>query len=422
MLRFTENVIIQMTRDCNMRCKYCYEGHNRAEWKNKYIDHETFKKIVDTAIYYRCILGRVENPINFHFHGGEVLLVPWEELKKDIEYLQMRKTVFPGISWCMQSNGLGITEEIARYFSQRGISFGISYDGRHATGRMTPSATDAFVHRLKQLNTDYGLRFSSLSVITKENMKDWLADMQEVDDFFDSYGMNFLCPDYTNEDIVPTPEEQWVYCYKPVLETFLTPRPLKERNLLTILQIFVEKKLFGLPKLYKTGCFDKLCGYGANMTSISPDLKAHPCDKFLEEGIYREMIDDISITKKDFLGLQQTLKTCQFYEQMFKLFDQNHCHSCPVDSMCAGDCQVFNISKLGHPQIDSSLCQVRRNIYNFLEEHWWEILQNLSITLSAKIGDVVAVLPSTVAELEKHNLRIEYDMSNNSVFLVPNEV
>ena len=141
-----------MTRDCNLRCKYCYEGHNLQKWNHTHIDHETFKQILDTAIYYRMILGRIENHLDVHFHGGEVTLIPWEELKKDIEYLLLRKTVFPNLTWCIQSNGTNITDDMAKFFSQRNETFGLSFDGFGSTARMSQLSSETFVDRLKYFN------------------------------------------------------------------------------------------------------------------------------------------------------------------------------------------------------------------------------------------------------------------------------
>ena len=87
MLRFTDNVIAQMTRECNCHCTYCYEhGLDDSYWKGKRFTVESFKQAFDTYIYYRCILGRIENHCDWHFHGGEVLLLPFSELKQMFEY------------------------------------------------------------------------------------------------------------------------------------------------------------------------------------------------------------------------------------------------------------------------------------------------------------------------------------------------
>ena len=413
MLRFTDNIIVQMTRNCNMKCKYCYEGqdHNKVI---QHIDHEHFKELLDTAIYYRCVLGRIENPIHVHFHGGEVLTIPWDELKKDIEYLQARKMYFPNLDWCLQSNGLNITEDIAKYFAQRGISFSISYDGRHSTGRMSKEATEKFVQKLRFFNKEYGLRYAAISVITTENIKYWVDDMREVEDICDSVGINVICPPDGQEDLVPSYESQWYDLWEPVLKTFLKENPLRERDTLTSFGNFLGSKLFGDKNHAKTGCFNKLCGHGANMTAITPDFKLHPCDKYLTDGKYADLINKTTLLENDFLGLQQINRYLDFYEEMFSIFEEKGCSTCPAKNICPGECQAFNISKYGQPKIDDGNCFVYKNIYQFYESHWAEMLTHYNFSLQQHV-EVDDVLPSALNELEKSNLKLIYTPYNKSI-------
>lgn len=402
MLRFTDNLIIQMTRKCNLNCKYCYEQHVNL-YGNKYINFEDFKKLVDTTLYYRCILGRLENHIDFHFHGGEVLLLPWDELKKDIEYLMLRKQIFPGIEWCIQSNGLKITDEIAQYFAVRGKAFGLSFDGFSATERMDSSTTQNFIKRLRFYHETYGTKFSSISVLTKDNIKNWYKDMVEVSDIMDTVGANILCPVIGQEDLVPSIEDQWNFYYKPVLESFKTDNPLRERELSVVLAVVIGQILFGLPTAGKTGCFNKLCGFGSNMTSVSPDLKLGACDKFLEKGPYRDLLKEYSLDKTDFLGLQQANRTIHFYKKMFKIFDELKCYECPAAGVCAGECQAYNTSKTGQLSLNSDNCTLIKKTYEFIENYWPEILQHMEIDLQAC---PLTITPTAQSRLEREGLSL----------------
>ena len=105
MLRFTNNIIGQVTLNCNKRCKYCYEHtHNGDALPNKTsMSFESFKNIFDRCVYERCILGSKENSLMWHFHGGEVFLLPWPELKKMIAYIENRKQFFPNVDWMVQT-------------------------------------------------------------------------------------------------------------------------------------------------------------------------------------------------------------------------------------------------------------------------------------------------------------------------------
>lgn len=411
MLRFTDNLIIQMTRKCNLNCKYCYEEHINP-YGNKYISFEDFKKLVDTTLYYRCILGRIENNINFHFHGGEVLLLPWEELKKDIEYLMLRKQIFPGIDWCIQSNGLKITDEIAQYFAVRGKPFGLSFDGFTAKERMDERSNRIFIERLRYYHNTFGTRFSSISVLTKDNIKNWFKDMQEVSDVMDTVGANIICPVVGQEDLVPSLDDQWEYYYKPVLESLKSDNPIREREISSVISSAIGQIVFGLPNIEKTGCFNKLCGSGSNMTSASPNLTLGSCDKFIEKGPYRSLLKDYPLDNPDFLGLQQANRVIHFYSKMFKLFDNNHCESCPATGICGGECQAYNISKTGDISLNSENCKLIKKVYKFIEDYWIDILQHTEVEVS---GDIQAITPYALSMLEQRGLSLKADyLSFNS--------
>ena len=82
------NLILQVTQQCNLRCKYCaYSGnyYNRSHTSNR-MDFETAKKAID---FY---LKRSEkaDQLALSFYGGEPLL-EFELIKKCVSYILQRK-------------------------------------------------------------------------------------------------------------------------------------------------------------------------------------------------------------------------------------------------------------------------------------------------------------------------------------------
>lgn len=79
------NLILQVTQQCNLRCKYCaYSGnyYNRSHTSNR-MDFETAKKAID---FY---LKRSEkaDQLALSFYGGEPLL-EFELIKKCVSYIE----------------------------------------------------------------------------------------------------------------------------------------------------------------------------------------------------------------------------------------------------------------------------------------------------------------------------------------------
>ena len=387
MLKFTENIIAQMTRECNLRCKFCYESPKK-EWKGKYIDFESFKKIIDTIIYQRCILGTIENKINWHFHGGEFLLIPFEDFKKDIEYLEERKKFFPGLNWCSQSNGLLLNEEIAKYFVEHNLSFGFSFDGYFIEDRMPLDKNIELIEKFRDYHNRFGLHCSFIMVIKKENLKTWYNDALSCKDFCDSVGVNILCD--LSDDNIPTFEEQWTFIYEPILNSMLTSNPLMERNTLAMLSFALQSLLFNSENKEKTGCFSRLCAFGSNMISVDPNLEMHGCDKHLDRGPYANLIKNKSIFSLDFCGYQTVNEVLQHLNKIAKLEKQLGCDKCPAKDLCPGECQAYNISRFGEDRLSKEGCILYNKIFDFIEEHWTTILQKVPILLNAEPTEITA--------------------------------
>ncbi len=407
MLRFTDNLISQMTRECNMHCRYCYEI-NDSSWKGKAMSYDTFKKVLDTYLYYRCVLGRFENRAEVHFHGGEVLTIPFEELRRMIEYLEARQQCFPNLHWCLQTNGVGITDEVASFFAEKGQTIGVSFDGFADNSRMTECQNRALIDKLRGFHEKYGTRFSVLSVLTRDNIRTWFCDMKSISDFVDSFGINIVCVRPEDDAIIPTPEEQWEYWMKPVIDSFIEGNPIDERGVRFAIMKIAQQLLFDsdIAEHDKTGCFDRICGYESNMTAIDPDLMLSSCDKFIERGDYIEKRIKHPITERDFLGLQQANRTIKHYLKMYELEHERGCDLCQARWICPGECQAYNISKYGSQKLDDSMCSIYRRAYDYVDENLEEILLNNRIRISGKVN---AVLPSAIRRLGKAGLSIKYD-------------
>lgn len=402
MLRFTDNIIAQMTRECNLHCPHCYEGHD-PYWVGKKIDHEKFKQILDTYIYQRCILG--QNPralVKFHFHGGEVLLLDPEELKKDILYLEKRKKSFPGISFLIQSNGVNLTEDLAEFFVENNIRFGCSFDG-YKSSRMSEDECHKLVDRLRYFHEKIGLRIGILGVLGSDNIKYWMKDARTLEDFSEGFGVNIMCS--MDERDIPTQDELWDYWIEPTLQSWLTDKPFMERTIMGYIQRILDQIIFGyIPLGEKTGCFDRLCGFGSNMTSINPDLKLGTCDKYLSGAPFtktKEIFTDL--TQLDFLGAQQMNRLFQYYKGITEESNKKGCSFCPMKWICSGECQSYSLSKFGEIKLNDDLCKGYKRIYEFISKNWVELARKHPRELPGGEHDVTCYAREI---LEKNNMKL----------------
>lgn len=376
MLKFTDNVIAQMTLACNKNCKYCYEHYNGNNLQDKTpMNFETFKKYFDYYLYNRCVLGSRENTAIWHFHGGEIFLIPWKELRKMIAYIEERATYFPNVDYCFQTNGTLVTDEIAFFLKSREKMLGFSFDSFDNDDRGTKEENEALMNHIKGLRERTGVHCSYISVISKKNMRTWIRDWNRVSSVCDELGLNSLCDITDNYTL--TGEETWNYWFKPVLESMTTDHPIPERNVKFMVNHLVSSLFFQIVSSevpYKSGCFNRRCAHGSNMTSLTSGGVMAPCDKFLESGEFESKRKKISIYTPDFLGLQNVNYVYHFCKDLFEEENQVGCDKCPANNYCIGDCQSYNISRYGKVKLSPDMCFAYKNIYSFVVSHIRELV------------------------------------------------
>lgn len=121
-----QQLIIELTGQCNLRCKYCiYNDHYETfrKFNQEYIDFSTAKKAIDYAYAHRS-----PKCFAIGFYGGEPLL-NFKVMQQCIDYcLTTYKEVETTFSFT--TNLTLMTEEIAEYLAQvPGMSIIVSIDG-----------------------------------------------------------------------------------------------------------------------------------------------------------------------------------------------------------------------------------------------------------------------------------------------------
>ncbi|RCX12217.1 uncharacterized protein DFR58_12327 [Anaerobacterium chartisolvens] len=168
-------LILQVTQNCNLRCKYCvYSGSyiNRVHTKKR-MSLEMAKKAVD---FYHNHNGNLENAI-ISFYGGEPLL----EIKLIREIIAYAKKVFEGkkLRLNMTTNATLLTDEIVDLLEQNDVSLTISLDGPQKiqdssrifaeSGRGTFEVIMDNLERIRQKHPEYMENISFNAVLNEEN-------------------------------------------------------------------------------------------------------------------------------------------------------------------------------------------------------------------------------------------------------------
>lgn len=122
------NVELEITRQCNLRCKHCYS--NSGIKRDDELTSEEIKKLIDELAHIGVL--------NIVLTGGEPLLHP--HLFDIIEYIRSKP-----MSCIVFTNGTLVTKEIVHKFKELGIiSVAISIDGATAETHDTFRGVESF--------------------------------------------------------------------------------------------------------------------------------------------------------------------------------------------------------------------------------------------------------------------------------------
>lgn len=183
-----EQITLELTEECNLRCKYCIYTEDNTDYRNFNIDSMSWD-IAKAAIDYG--IEHSGESLAITFYGGEPLL-KFGILKQCIEYskpFSRKKT----ISYSLTTNLTLVTKEIAEYFSSlTNITIVCSLDGPKEVHDMNRTminkegSFDKAIRGLKLLVDAFADRASvclSLSMVMTLPVTD--KKMTAIQNFFD---------------------------------------------------------------------------------------------------------------------------------------------------------------------------------------------------------------------------------------------
>lgn len=325
---------LHVAHDCNMRCRYCFAGGGPFGGRPGMMSKETGFKALDFLFAHSGNRPRVE----VDFFGGEPL-VNFGVVRELVDYGRQRAiNCGKEINFTLTTNGLALTETIARYLVDQEISVIMSLDGRkpvndHNRHTLDGRGTyDAVVPREQyfvnlQGHKDYWLR----GTYTSYNI-DFSADVQHMADL----GFRHI----SLEPVVSDPENEYAIKEKDL-------PALKEeyrRLALLYLEAAGTGKAFdffhfnvdprGGPCLTKrlTGC-----GAGTSYLAVTPDGELYPCHQFVGRedfylgNVYQGII--AADVRRDFRHAY--------------IYNKPACRRCWARFLCSGGCHAGNVAATG---------------------------------------------------------------------------
>lgn len=125
--RKIEKMTLQLTQQCNFRCKYCIYSEDKNLKQRAHSSKRMTWDLVKQSIDFFWEHS-VDSPrVNIGFYGGEPL-IEFEMIQKAVEYAESRFNGKP-ITFTTTINGSLLTDKIVEYFIDHDVSTMISLDG-----------------------------------------------------------------------------------------------------------------------------------------------------------------------------------------------------------------------------------------------------------------------------------------------------
>lgn len=243
--RKVEKITLQLTQNCNLRCKYCIYSETintfQRSHSNKRMSWETAKRSIDFLWEHSVDSAKV----NVGLYGGEPLL----EFPLMQQIITYAKKKFDGkeISFSITTNGTLLNDEIIEFLAREDVMLLISLDGpkeihdknrRFANGQGSFDTVVKNVKRLAEIAPDYAEKMQFSMVIDPSNDFDSINEITFSADALVSHDFSASIVERdSDEEIVSYSED---FLWKSTYQHFLA--------LLTLFGRYPEDKLSVISK------------------------------------------------------------------------------------------------------------------------------------------------------------------------------
>lgn len=335
------------TRNCNLNCKYCFEG----EKKDVFLSIDVIPEIldfIDSFLKNDFIYNK--EYVRIDFNGGEALL----NKKFIIEF--MNKTKTKNFDYSITTNGLLLDEDLINIINDNKIKIQISLDGRkisHDLNRQYyngEGSFDAVFEKAILLKKKYWESFFSVSLVfTPETVYD-LADNIKFLLENEFYEISFSpCLDFEwKENDIKEFDKQMKQIGKIYIDYMMNEKEIYLSQLSDAFDIILNN-------------FQKShCGACTDMITILPNGNILPCGGFVgctneNEISVGNISNDLDYEKINFYVFQKKLKA-----------NDQDCNLCVLNSRCHHICFAVN-NRIMHDRLKICPIICRLNQLSIIE-------------------------------------------------------
>ena len=369
------NITLQVTEDCNMACKYCYE----VDKKPGILSFDYAKKFIDIILTDKDPIGVLNtdmewilyNGLIIDFIGGDALMVP-ELCDEILSYFQYKAYELDH-KWknrwrcSISTNGTLLDKQNVYNFLMKyknNISLGISIDGCpeiHDKNRIMKNGEGSMKYILN--NIDFYKWYAGENANTKATLnKDSIPYLFEsIQYIHETLGLKYINMNFIFEKMDLNEHD-----YDEIDKQFsnIINYIYEHKNDLHV-NMFSQE--FGIGEKYGTVDISKgWCGAGA-MPCLSINGKIYPCFRFAPNTMHNREFDfyvgDINN------GFNHKERFFCVRENTREKISPEECKNCIIESTCAW-CIGGAFSEEGKFYRQTNLCRIKKIIDKHARNYW----------------------------------------------------
>lgn len=340
--------ILHLTKNCNLRCKYCYAPSK----VNESMSVDTAKKGIDLVVD----IGKQSACVSYF--GGEPLL-NFDMIKELTAYAEEAgQKADKAMHFRLSTNGTLFNEKILAYCRDHKILFAVSLDGdreAHDAQRSMVGGVGSF--DLVDSKLDMMLEYNPLSIFTSVITPLNAGRLYESICYMWGRGIrnmvhqvDYTWPDWDLENFAVLKAG-----YEKLAAWYLEKTREGERFYMSLFDEHLKSHTRQPVKLGKT------CDFGARKFSVAPDGRIFPCVQFVSD---RPDAQDYVIgdVEKGMNGRWRELIEANKQPRL-------QCEGCDLQGRCANYCGCLNWQTTGKlTEVSPLLCEHERMLVPITDE------------------------------------------------------
>lgn len=350
-----------VTRQCNLRCDYCYIGKDISA-----MPLELARRVVDYA-YARTPPGE---QMDFVFFGGEPLL-EFDRVRDITALIEQHPRFDPlAVQLTLVSNGTVFSDDIADYVREHNVAFGISCDGppevhdrfrRYRSGKGSAATVEETIR-----DAIDALGQLMVNAVYRPETVDALPDTVA---YFSSLGVRqiYLTPDYS-APWTPAHRRLLGDIYRAVGTHYMDYYRADDPHFISLIDSKIALLLRGG---YQPG---ERCSMGRGELAFTPDGGIYPCERLVGDGGGAHRIGHIDG------AFAPQLMQCHHAPKVDGV-EATPCAECGIRPYCMNWCGCSNYFASGYyDRVSALLCASERAAI--------ECAAEVYRTLEAELGDM----------------------------------